>query len=157
MSVMLMAETGGVPSCTHDDGRDGESGPQRSWPGRDGLHRRKRPRLVPRADGDDGVPDDDEDVRTGATDEDGEGTWPESGELARPFPAKSSFVAAVCEEQRRVLSKLFWDETPLEVEGVAYLFYPSDLLLAVLDLLQHSGDVQLWGEKLGVGPDGTRR
>jgi len=156
MSVLLMAETGGVASCTHDDGCDGEGGPQRSRPGRDGVHRRKRPRLAPHADGEGGVPDDNDDARTGATGDDGEGTWPGSGELARAFPAKSSFVAAVRDEQRRVLSKLFWDETPLEVEGVSYLFYSRDLLLAVLDLLQHAGHVQLWGEKLGVGPDGTR-
>jgi len=62
----------------------------------------------------------------------------------------------VREEQRRVLSKLCWDETPLEVEGVTYKFYSRDLLLAVLDLLSHACHIQLWGERLEDGPDGTR-
>jgi len=77
-------------------------------------------------------------------------------ELSRAFPNKTSFVAAVQEEQRRVLSKLCWDVTPREVEGVAYNFYSRDLLLTVLDLLLNIGHVQLWGEKLGNGADGTR-
>jgi len=80
----------------------------------------------------------------------------DDGELARMFPNKSSFVIAVREEQRRVLSKLCWDETPVEVEGTTYKFYSRDLLLAALDLLLNAGHVQLWGEKLGNGPDGTR-
>jgi len=62
----------------------------------------------------------------------------------------------VREEQQRVLSKLCWDVTPLEVEGVKYKFFSRDLLLAVLDLLTNAGHVQLWGEELGDGPDGTR-
>ena len=78
------------------------------------------------------------------------------GELGRAFPSKSSFAAAVRDEQRRVLSRLRWDETPIEVEGVRYLFYSRDLLLVALDLLQNAGHVQLWGEALGVGPDGSR-
>jgi len=78
------------------------------------------------------------------------------GEIARTFPSKRAFSAAVRAEQRRVLSKLCWDETPLDVEGVRYFFYSRDLLHAVLDMLQHAGHVQLWGEQLGVGPDGTR-
>jgi len=80
----------------------------------------------------------------------------DEGELARAFPSKNSFVAAVREEQQRVLSKLCWDVTPLEVEGVKYKFFSRDLLLAVLDLLTNAGHVQLWGEELGDGPDGTR-
>jgi len=80
----------------------------------------------------------------------------ESGELARAFPKRSAFDAAVRGEQRRVLSKLRWDETPLEVEGATYLFYSRDLLFAVLDVLQNARHVQLWGEKLGVAPDGSR-
>ena len=78
------------------------------------------------------------------------------GELGRAFPSKSAFAAAVREEQRRVLSKLRWDETPIEVEGVMYLFYSRDLLLVALDLLQNAGHVQLWGEELGLGSDGSR-
>jgi len=78
------------------------------------------------------------------------------GDIARAFPGKTSFSTAVREEQRRVLSKLCWDETPLEVEGVTYKFYSRDLLQAVLDLLVHAGHIQLWGEELGDGPDGTR-
>jgi len=80
----------------------------------------------------------------------------EDGEIARAFPNKSSFVIAVREEQRRVLSKLFWDETPMEVEGATYKFYSRDLLSAVLDLLLNASHVQLWGEKLSNGLDGTR-
>jgi len=78
------------------------------------------------------------------------------GELGRAFPSKSAFAAAVREEQRRVLSKLRWDETPIEVEGVMYLVYSRDLLLVALDLLQNAGHVQLWGEELGLGSDGSR-
>lgn len=86
----------------------------------------------------------------------GESSDDERGELARAFPTKRSFVDAVRGEQRRVLSKLFWDETPLEVEGMRYTFYSRDLLLVVLELLRNAGHVQLWGEQLGVGSDGTR-
>jgi len=78
------------------------------------------------------------------------------GDIAGAFPSKTSFVAAVREEQRRVLSKLCWDETPLDVEGVTYKFYSRDLLGVVLDLLAHAGHIQLWGEELGDGPDHTR-
>jgi len=42
------------------------------------------------------------------------------------------------------------------VEAVRYLFYSSNLLLAALDLSQNAGLVQLWGEELGVGADGSR-
>jgi len=42
------------------------------------------------------------------------------------------------------------------VEGVSHKFSSRDLLLVVLDLLQNAGHVQLWGESLGVGSDGTR-
>jgi len=79
----------------------------------------------------------------------------DEGELTRKFPNKSSFVIAVREEQRRVLSKLCWDQTPVEVEGTTYKFYSRDLLLAALDLLLYAGHVQLWGERLVNGPDGT--
>lgn len=65
-------------------------------------------------------------------------------------------MAAVREEQRRVLSNLRWDETPLDVGGVTYLFYSRDLLLAVLELPHNAGHVQLWGEQLETSPDGTR-
>jgi len=80
----------------------------------------------------------------------------EDGEIARTFPTKTSFVTAVRAEQRRVLSKLCWDETPLEVEGVRYLFYSGDLLLVMLDMLQHARHVQFWGEQLGLGSDSSR-
>ena len=77
-------------------------------------------------------------------------------ERGRESPSRSAFAAAVREEQRRVLSKLLWDETPIEVEGMTYLFYSRDLLLVALDLLQNAGHVQLWGEELGLGSDGSR-
>ena len=77
-------------------------------------------------------------------------------ELGRARTSKRSFAAAVREEQRRVLSRLRWEETPNMVEAVRYLFYSSNLLLAALDLSQNAGLVQLWGEELGVGADGSR-
>lgn len=77
------------------------------------------------------------------------------GTLHERSRKKHSFVAAVREEQRRVLSKLCWDETPLEVEGAAYPFYSRDLLLTVMGMIQNAAHVLLWGEQLGMGPDGT--
>jgi len=85
-----------------------------------------------------------------------DGDSSDDGELARAFPTRHSFVAAVRGEQRRVLSKLGWEETSLIVEGASFTFYSRDLLLTVLDLLKNAGHLQLWGEELGVGPDGTR-
>jgi len=143
MSVMVMAEAGSAAPSAGGDGRDG-------------ARRLKRPRLTTATEGEGGVSYYSGEDRADALHEEGEWSESERGELAIAFPTKSSFVAAVREEQRRVLSKLFWDETPLEVEGVKYLFYSRDLLLAALDLLQNAGRVQLWGEELGVGPDGTR-
>jgi len=78
------------------------------------------------------------------------------GEISRAFGSKGAFVSAVRGEQRRVLSKLGWDVTPLEVEGVTHLFYSRDLLVVCLDLLRDATHLQLWGERLGAGPDGTR-
>jgi len=72
------------------------------------------------------------------------------------FPSAYSFVAAIKAEQRRVLSKLQWDVTPIEVEGVTFLFYSRDLLHVVLEELRGATNVQLWGEALGSGADGTR-
>ena len=85
-----------------------------------------------------------------------DGDSSDDGELARAFPTRHSFVAAVRGEQRRVLSKLGWEETPLVVEVVSFIFYSRDLLLTVLDFLKNARHLQLWGEKLGAGPDGTR-
>jgi len=87
---------------------------------------------------------------------DGEGSDEDDGDIARAFRTPHSFLAAGRQEQRRVLSKLCWDVTPLEVEGVAYRFYSRDLLFSVLDMIQNSAHVQLWGEQLGLGSDGTR-
>jgi len=42
--------------------------------------------------------------------------------IVRAFRNKMSFVASVREEHHRILSKLCWDETPLEVENVRYKF-----------------------------------
>jgi len=42
--------------------------------------------------------------------------------IVRAFRNKTSFVASVREEEHRILSKLCWDETPLEVENVRYKF-----------------------------------
>ena len=88
--------------------------------------------------------------------EDGDLVEDTGGEVTRSFGSRSAFVAAVREEQRRVLSKLHWDETPLEVEGVGYTFYSRDLLQAVLDLLRGAEHVQFWGEEVGLAPDATR-
>jgi len=142
-SVMLLVERGGVPRPPLDERHDG---------GR----RRKRTRgaaLVgnacrsPTSGGGDDM---------GSTGRGGEASGNEVGEVERNFPTKSAFVAAVRDEQRRVLSKLCWDETPLVVEGASYTFYSRDLLIVALDLLKNARHVQLWGEELGVGPDGTR-
>jgi len=90
------------------------------------------------------------------TDDVSDGDSSDDGELARAFPTHHSFVAALRGEQRRVLSKLGWEETPLVVEGVSFVFYSRDLLSTVLDLLKNAGHLQLWGEQLGIGSDGTR-
>jgi len=87
---------------------------------------------------------------------DGRGDSDVEGEISRAFGSKDAFVSAVRGEQRRVLSKLGWDVTPLEVEGVTHLFYSRDLLVVCLDLLRDATHLQLWGERLGLGPDGTR-
>lgn len=76
-------------------------------------------------------------------------------ELGQALTSKRSFAAAVRKQQCRVLSRLLWEETPIMVEAVRYLFYSSDLLLAAFDLSQNAGLVQLWGEELGVGVDGS--
>jgi len=136
MTLLLMVEGGGVSRAVGDlrgaDSRRRKRG--RSAVARGGLEPR-----VSRAESSDGESSDDG-----------------RGELSLVFPTGKSFVAAVRMEQRRVLSKLGWDETPLIVEGVRYLFYSRDLLKVVLELLQNAGHVQLWGEELGLGPDGTR-
>jgi len=137
-SLLLMTEQGGALS-----GRRSDRG-------------RKRPRLAavdqrvgaaPPGVGASSVPGDTSD---------GESSSDVKGDIARAFASKSAFVEALRGEQRRVLSKLFWDVTPLEVEGVTYLFHSRDLLLVALDLLKNAGHLQLWGERLGTGPDGTR-
>jgi len=66
---------------------------------------------------------------------DGESSDEDAGDIARAFPTPHSFLAAGRQEQRRVLSKLCWDVTPLEVEGATYRFYSRDLLLAALDMV----------------------
>eukprot|EP00168_Porphyra_purpurea_P010400 TRINITY_DN2569_c0_g1_i13.p1 TRINITY_DN2569_c0_g1~~TRINITY_DN2569_c0_g1_i13.p1 ORF type:complete len:419 (+),score=35.52 TRINITY_DN2569_c0_g1_i13:888-2144(+) len=126
MRVMRMAEKGGA-ARPHRDIFDGVA-----------CQRRKRPRLA-------------------AGDFSGDESSEELvGEILRAFQTKSGFVAAVRGKQRRVLSKLLWDETPLEVEGARYLLYSRDLLLVAFGLLQNAAHVELWGEQLGVGPDSTR-
>jgi len=143
VSVLMMAESGAVERRRHDS-HHGEGGGDR-----------KRRRL--RTDGGrQGAALDACVVSVGDNSTDGDSSAEVEGEIARAFPSRSAFVAAVRQEQRRVLSKLFWDETPLEVEGTRYVFYSRDLLLVVLDLLQRARHVQLWGEQLGVGGDGTR-
>jgi len=67
---------------------------------------------------------------------DGEREAEVGGEIARAFGSKDAFVSALRGEQRRVLSKLKWDVTPLEVEGTTHLFYSRDLLQVCLDLLR---------------------
>jgi len=80
----------------------------------------------------------------------------DDGEIARSFKNQNSFVAAVRGEQRRVLSKLCWEQTPLDVEGATYLVYWRDLLQTALELLKNAGNVQLWAGELSVGSDGSR-
>jgi len=92
-SVLLLVERRGV-ACPPHDGR------------RDGGHRRKRTRATALVGSacrpSEGGGGDDE----GSTDDEGQASEHEVGELARTFPTKSAFVAAVRDEQRRVLSKL---------------------------------------------------
>jgi len=143
VSVLLMAEAGGVTSRRH-------------YVHQAGPVRRKRRRLSAGGSRHEAALNFDAESTEGGSSDD---EWPDevvAGDLARAFPTKRAFVTAVREEQRRVLSKLCWDETPLEVEGTPYLFYSRDLLQVVLGQLQHAGHVQLWGEQLGLGPDGTR-
>jgi len=131
VSLLLLAEAGGAapppPGTRHsvDSGRK-RSRPRTSAGDKSGVSPGVRHLPVV-------VPDDD----NGAEDE--------RGNLANAFPTKTAFVAAVREEQRRVLSKLRWDETPLDVGGVTYLFNSRDLLFVVLDLLHNARHVQLWG------------
>jgi len=142
VSLLLMVEAGG-------------SAPQAHGTRRAVVRGSKRPRPHSTTAGNSGVP-----VGTlqrhGVVSSDEESSEGERGELARAFHTKSAFVTAVRGEQRRVLSKLCWDETPLEMGGTTYLFYSRDLLLVVLDLLHNARHVQLWGEELGMAPDGTR-
>ena len=63
--------------------------------------------------------------------------------IVRAFRNKTSFFASVREEQHRILSKLCWDETPLEVENVRYEFWSRDMLFVVLYLLMNAGHMQL--------------
>jgi len=87
------------------------------------------------------------------------GSSPRQGDtpLIEVFPTGYAFVAAIRGEQQRVLSKLRWDVTPIEVEGVTYMFYSRDILEVVLELLCNANNVQLWGEALCNGADGTRQ
>jgi len=85
-----------------------------------------------------------------------DGAVPQSLPFMERFPSAYSFVAAIVAEQQRVLSKLHWEVTPIEVEGVVYHFYSRDLLLAVLELFYQAENVRLWGGVLPHGPDGTR-
>jgi len=122
ISVLQMTEKGG--------------GPERRRIGGRGAPRLRRDRVLAAAADRDRLPHAEENV-------DVDSDSPDIGELARVFPTHHSFVAAVRGEQRRVLSKLFWEETPLEVEGAVYTFYSRDLLLAVMDLLKKASHVQL--------------
>ena len=135
VSVLLMVE---------DGGRRRRNSRHRGAP---------RPRRVPGPPGD-GQPQQRHAPFVGCSESDSSDE--DCGEIARAFHNKNAFVAAVRGEQRRVLAKLCWDETPMDVEGNAYVFYSRDLLVTVLELLKDSQNVQLWGEKLGVGPDGSR-
>ena len=143
VSVLLMAERGGGAQRRGDDRRWGGGGRKRRLPEAEEIPSE----AVPRSRGD---------YRGTEVEPDGTRSDDMQGELGRAFPSKSAFAAAVCEEQRRVLSKLRWDETPIEVEGERYLFYSRDLLLVALDLVQSARHVQLWGEELGLGSDGSR-
>jgi len=143
VSVLLLEERGGVACPPRDERRD------------DGR-RRKRSRGAPLVGSARRPSTSGGDNDAVSADEGGEASEHEVGELSRTFPTNSAFVAALREEQRRVLSKLCWDETPLVVEGVPYKFYSRDLLIIALDLLRNARYVQVWGEELGAGPDGTR-
>ena len=143
VSVLLVVERGGGAQGRRTGCHGGLGGRKRRLPGADGSSaedvfsgRGKDPvaEEVPELDSSDDM----------------------QGELGRAFPSTSAFAAAVREEQRRVLSKLSWNKTPIAVEGVTYLFDSRDLLLVALDRLQSAGHVQLWGEELCLGSDGSR-
>lgn len=134
VSVLLTAERGWGRSRRGDTGRGAP-------------RQRRNPNLRTGSGAGRQLPEDD-DVDQDNSDDD--------RQLARAFPTRHAFVEAVRGKQRRVLAKLCWEEAPLEVEGVSYKFFSRDLLLAVLELLRNAGHVQLWGETLGVGSDGTR-
>jgi len=121
-----------------------------------GARQHKRRRVSPFDAEVDGAPLVEGTSQTGARSDVGSEDGEAGGEIVRAFGSKDAFVAAVRGEQRRVLSKLCWDVTPLDVEGVAYLFYSRDLLFVCLDLLRDASHLQLWGERLGLGRDGTR-
>ena len=140
VSVLLMAERGGRSSRLQDPLR-GSRPPSRAR--RTSERSQRREVLVGAADL----------IHSGSVPAGGTSSEDDDGEITRAFPNKTSFVTAVRAEQRRVLSKLCWDETPLEVEGQTYLFYSRDLLVVVMDLLQHARHVQFWGEQLGLGSD----
>jgi len=143
-AVLLMAEGGGVSRLVQDGRGAGARGPKRSRT------------VVAGGGGHASVSERGSGGTLSVAPSDGESSDDGLGELARAFPTRTSFSAAVRKEQLRVLSKLGWDETPLVVEGVRYMFYSRDLLMVVLSLLQNAEHVQLWGEELGLGPDGTR-
>jgi len=144
VAVLLMVESGGALRSAHGQRGAGARG----W---------KRSRgAVAGGQGVASVRECGSGCASGAAPSDAESSDHGLGELSREFSTSQSFAAAVRKEQRRVLSKLGWDETPLDVEGVRYQFYSRDLLMVVLALLQNAGHVQFWGEELGPGPDGTR-
>jgi len=101
LSVLLLAEEGGR-SCSRG--------------GRRGAPRPRRAERLSTAIGGTGASRQHAGTREpvgGVGDSDGDSSDDDTGDIARAFPTKHSFVAAVREEQRRVLSKLCWDETPL--------------------------------------------
>jgi len=78
------------------------------------------------------------------------------GVVGTAFPTPSAFLSAVPEEQSRCLAKRMWEQTPIRINGVTYMFYSRDLWLVAKELLLKADDIQLTGEALPAGPDGTR-
>jgi len=78
------------------------------------------------------------------------------GVVGTAFPTPSAFLSAVREEQNRCLAKRMWEQTPIRINGVTYMFYSRDLWLVAKELLLKADHIQLTGEALPAGPDGTR-
>ncbi|KAK1862479.1 hypothetical protein I4F81_005047 [Pyropia yezoensis] len=73
------------------------------------------------------------------------------------LPTPYALVAAVRAEHRRVLAVRSWKQVPITVGDGTYQFYFRDVLQCGKDVLRHAEDVQLLGEAMAPGADGSKR